>query len=73
MKKGLAISLFLVISLLLIQSGNNLVQAKGGIDRGIKIAGYQFVLFDQAASPQPGLWEGTGNFDGSFTVSADGT
>ena len=35
MKKGLAILLFLVISLLLIQSGNNLVQAKGGIDRGI--------------------------------------
>lgn len=73
MKKGLAISLFLVISLLLIQSGNDLVQAKDGIERGIKIAGYQFILFDLEANPQPGLWEGTGNFDGSFTVSADST
>ena len=73
MKKGLAISLFLIISLLLIQSGDNIVSADNGLQAGISIAGRQFIIFGQDASPRPGLWEATGNFDGSFTVSSDGT
>jgi hypothetical protein len=73
MKKGLAISLFLIISLLFIQSVDNFVYAGNGSESGIRFAGHQFPNFGQNASPRAGLWEATGNFDGSFTVSADGT
>ena len=44
-----------------------------GGEAGIRIGGYSLLIFGQDASPRPGLWVGTGNFDGSFTVSADGT